>query len=444
MPEYIPTIGLEVHARLLTEAKLFSRAPNAFGAEPNSQVSPVDAGMPGMLPVINEQCVRQAVKTALGLEAKVNLRSAFDRKHYFYPDLPQGYQISQFHHPIAEGGRLEIAEGRPINITRIHMEQDAGKSLHDVSATSTAIDLNRSGSPLVEIVTEPEIHSAAEAAEFVRRLRILLVAINSCDGNMEEGSLRADVNVSVAKKGEPKGTRCELKNLNSMRFIQQAVDFEIARQIKLKESGKKVEQQTRLFDPKSGKTYAMRSKEEAHDYRYFPDPDLPTLALEESFVEELRRRMPVLPAERQKQWRQKHGLSEEQTVRLMASPKIADYFDEVAALTDPQIAAKWVMGELLALLNKLKVAEPPMAAVELADLLNMVGDGKVSERAAKELLPMLGKGKKVAEIAETVAQISDADELRKTIERVLAANADEVAQYKRGKEKLFGFFVGPG
>lgn len=443
-----PTIGLEVHARLSSAAKLFSAAPTAFGAEPNSQVSPVDAAMPGMLPVINRHCVHQAVKTALGLEAKVHLRSVFDRKHYFYPDLPQGYQISQFHHPIASGGRLAIKDGgggtRQINITRMHMEQDAGKSLHDVSPTSTAIDLNRSGTPLVEIVTEPELHSAEEAADFVRRLRTLLVTLNTCDGNMEEGSLRADVNVSIARDGEPLGTRAEIKNLNSARFIQQAVTYEIKRQIALREKGERVQQQTRLFNPKSGKTFAMRSKEEAHDYRYFPDPDLPPLVIEQSLVHRLRRELPTLPMAKQQQWREQHGLSDEQASALLVTPQVAAYFDEVAALAPPKLAAKWILGELFALLNKLKTPLPPMAAEEFAALLNMIGDGKLSERAAKDILPELGKGKKVAEVvaASGLTQISDEGELEQAVQKVLAENADKVAEYKQGREQLFGFFVG--
>ena len=444
MLKWRPTIGLEVHARLASKAKLFSTAPTAFGAEPNSQVSPVDAAMPGMLPVINEHCVRQAIKTALGLGATVHLRSVFDRKHYFYPDLPQGYQISQFHHPIASGGRLELTGGRTINITRLHMEQDAGKSLHDISPTSTAVDLNRSGTPLLEIVTEPEMHSAEEAADFVRLLRTLLITIGTCDGNMEEGSLRADVNVSIAADGEPPGTRCEIKNLNSARFIQQAIVFEIKRQIGLREKGEKIQQQTRLFSPKSGRTAAMRDKEEAHDYRYFPDPDLPPLVIEQSLVDKLRAELPTLPAQRQKQWRQQYGLGEEQAAALTTTPWIANYFERAASLAPPKLAAKWILGELFALLNKRKLAAPPIAAEEFATLLNMIEDGKLSERAAKDILPQLGKGRGVEKVvaASGLSQISSEDELEQAVQKVLAADANKVAEYKLGKERLFGFFVG--
>ncbi|MDW8399338.1 MAG: Asp-tRNA(Asn)/Glu-tRNA(Gln) amidotransferase subunit GatB [Acetobacteraceae bacterium] len=444
-------IGLEVHAQVLSRAKLFSGAPTAFGAEPNSQVSFVDAGFPGMLPVINRECVAQAVRTGLGLNAEIHLWSRFDRKNYFYADLPQGYQISQYAHPIVGRGSVEIelSDGtrRKVGITRLHLEQDAGKSLHDQHPTKSFIDLNRSGVALMEIVSEPDMRSPEEAGAYLAKLRQILRYLGTCDGNMEEGSLRADVNVSVRRPGEGFRTRCEVKNVNSIRFVMQAVEAEARRQIEVWEQGGTVEQETRLFDTARGLTRSMRSKEDAHDYRYFPDPDLPPLVLDAAWVEGLRAALPELPDARRARYMRDFGLSAYDAGVLTAEREIADYFEAVAAGRDPKQAANWVMGDLFAALNRTKrdITDPPVSAADLGALLDLMADGTLSGKLAKEVFEaMVDTGRPPAAIVEErgLRQVTDAGAIEAAVEAVLAANADKVAEYRAGKEKLFGFFVG--
>ncbi|MBW8268107.1 Asp-tRNA(Asn)/Glu-tRNA(Gln) amidotransferase subunit GatB [Caldovatus aquaticus] len=444
-------IGLEVHAQVISKAKLFSGAATAFGAEPNTQVSFVDAGFPGMLPVINRECVAQAVRTGLGLNAEINLWSRFDRKNYFYADLPQGYQISQYAHPIVGRGAVEIelADGttRRIGITRLHLEQDAGKSLHDQHPTKTFVDLNRAGIALMEIVSEPDMRSPEEAGAFLAKLRQIMRYLGTCDGNMEEGSLRADVNVSVRRPGEGYRTRCEVKNINSIRFVMQAIEAEARRQIAVWEEGGEVEQETRLFDTARGLTRSMRSKEEAHDYRYFPDPDLPPLVLDPAWVEELRRTLPELPDQRKARYMREFGLPAYDASVLVAEKETAAYFEEVARGRDPKLAANWVMGDLFAALNRTKrtIADPPVSARDLGALLDLITDGTLSGKLAKEVFEaMVETGRPPAAIVEErgLRQVTDAGAIEAAVEKVLAAHADKVAEYKAGKEKLFGFFVG--
>ncbi|MCS6930966.1 MAG: Asp-tRNA(Asn)/Glu-tRNA(Gln) amidotransferase subunit GatB [Acetobacteraceae bacterium] len=444
-------IGLEVHAQVLSRAKLFSGAPTAFGAEPNSQVSFVDAGFPGMLPVINRECVAQAVRTGLGLNAEIHLWSRFDRKNYFYADLPQGYQISQYAYPIVGRGSVEIelSDGtrRKVGITRLHLEQDAGKSLHDQHPTKSFIDLNRSGVALMEIVSEPDMRSPEEAGAYLAKLRQILRYLGTCDGNMEEGSLRADVNVSVRRPGEGFRTRCEVKNVNSIRFVMQAVEAEARRQIEVWEQGGTVEQETRLFDTARGLTRSMRSKEDAHDYRYFPDPDLPPLVLDAAWVEGLRAALPELPDARRARYMRDFGLSAYDAGVLTAEREIADYFEAVAAGRDPKQAANWVMGDLFAALNRTKrdIIDPPVSAADLGALLDLMADGTLSGKLAKEVFEaMVDTGRPPAAIVEErgLRQVTDAGAIEAAVEAVLAANADKVAEYRAGKEKLFGFFVG--
>ncbi|MCX7684617.1 MAG: Asp-tRNA(Asn)/Glu-tRNA(Gln) amidotransferase subunit GatB [Acetobacteraceae bacterium] len=444
-------IGLEVHAQVLSRAKLFSGAPTAFGAEPNSQVSFVDAGFPGMLPVINRECVAQAVRTGLGLNAEIHLWSRFDRKNYFYADLPQGYQISQYAYPIVGRGSVEIelSDGtrRKVGITRLHLEQDAGKSLHDQHPTKSFIDLNRSGVALMEIVSEPDMRSPEEAGAYLAKLRQILRYLGTCDGNMEEGSLRADVNVSVRRPGEGFRTRCEVKNVNSIRFVMQAVEAEARRQIEVWEQGGTVEQETRLFDTARGLTRSMRSKEDAHDYRYFPDPDLPPLVLDAAWVERLRAALPELPDARRARYMRDFGLSAYDAGVLTAEREIADYFEAVAAGRDPKQAANWVMGDLFAALNRTKrdIIDPPVSAADLGALLDLMADGTLSGKLAKEVFEaMVDTGRPPAAIVEErgLRQVTDAGAIEAAVEAVLAANADKVAEYRAGKEKLFGFFVG--
>src|SRR3954470_19779226 len=377
-------IGLEVHAQATARAKLFSGAATDFGAEPNTQVSTIDAAFPGMLPVINRHCVEQAVKTGLGLDAEINLHSAFERKNYFYPDLPAGYQISQYQQPIVGRGRivLDMPDGsvREIGITRLHLEQDAGKSLHDQHPTQTYVDLNRAGIGLMEIVSEPDLRSAEEAGLYLRKLRSILRYLGTCDGNMEEGSLRCDCNVSVRRPGEDYGTRCEIKNLNSVRFVMQAIEVEARRQIELVENGGKVEQQTRLFDSARGETRPMRSKEHAHDYRYFPDPDLLPLELDAAWVERLRAELPELPDAKRVRFVAEYGLRPEETGVLVADRATADYFEKVAAGRDPKAAANWVVGDLFGALNRLGLGmeQSPVAPDRLGALIDPIADGTIS------------------------------------------------------------------
>ena len=444
-------IGLEVHAQVVSKAKLFSGAATAFGAEPNTQVSPIDAAFPGMLPVINRHCVEQAVKTGLGINAEINLVSVFDRKNYFYADLPAGYQISQFTRPIVGKGRvtLDLADGstREVGITRLHLEQDAGKSLHDQHPTLTYVDLNRAGVALMEIVSEPDLRSAEEAGAYLRKLRSILRYLGTCDGNMEEGSLRCDCNVSVRRPGAPLGTRCEIKNVNSIRYVMQAIEHEARRQVELLEEGGVVEQETRLFDAGKGVTRPMRAKEHAHDYRYFPDPDLLPLRLDPNWVEALRRALPELPDAKKARFTEQYKLSPDDAGVLVAEQASADYFEAVARGRDAKLAANWVMVELYGALNRLGlgIERSPVSAEALGELVDLVIDGTLSGRLAKEVFAaMIETGKGAALIVEErgLKQVTDSGAIESAIDTVLAAQGDKVAEYRAGKEKLFGFFVG--
>ncbi|HYH22775.1 MAG TPA: Asp-tRNA(Asn)/Glu-tRNA(Gln) amidotransferase subunit GatB [Azospirillum sp.] len=444
-------IGLEVHAQVITKSKLFSGAATDFGAAPNSQVSFVDAAFPGMLPVINEHAVEQAVRTGLGLKAQINLHSVFDRKNYFYADLPSGYQISQYLQPIVGKGELvlDMPDGstRTVGITRLHLEQDAGKSIHDQHPSKTYIDLNRSGVALMEIVSEPDLRSAEEAAAYVRKLRSILRYLGTCDGNMEEGSMRCDCNVSVRKPGQPFGTRCEIKNVNSIRFVMAAIEYEAARQVEVLEAGGTIDQETRLWDTTKLVTRSMRSKEEAHDYRYFPDPDLLPLELEPEWVEEIKRTLPELPDEKKARFIADYKLSAYDANVLVNEKAKADYFETVAKGRDPKIASNWVTVELFGALNKagLEIEQSPVSAENLGGLLDLMADNTISGRIAKEVFAdMFETGEKPADIVEKkgLRQVTDTGAIEATIDQILAANADKVAEYKSGKDKLFGFFVG--
>ncbi len=443
-------IGLEVHAQVTSSAKLFSGAATAFGAAPNSQVSFVDAGMPGMLPVINGECVAQAVRTGLGLNAEIHLWSRFDRKNYFYADLPQGYQISQFAHPIVGKGQVEVtlADGstKTIGITRLHLEQDAGKSLHDQHPTKSFIDLNRSGVALMEIVSEPDMRSPEEAGAYLTKLRQIMRYLGTCDGNMDEGSMRADVNVSVRRPGEGFRTRCEVKNVNSIRFVMQAVEAEARRQIEVWESGGTVEQETRLFDTARGVTRSMRSKEDAHDYRYFPDPDLPPLVLDAAWVEGLKAALPELPDARRARY-VAMGLSPYDAHVLTLEKDTAVFFEEVAQGRDAKLAANWVTGDYFAALNRLKrdVADSPVSARNLGRLLDLIADQTISGKIAKDVFEiMLEADEDPVAIVESrgLKQVRDTGAIEAAADAVMAANADKVAEFRGGKDKLFGFFVG--
>jgi aspartyl-tRNA(Asn)/glutamyl-tRNA(Gln) amidotransferase subunit B len=444
-------IGLEVHAQIISQAKLFSGAATAFGGEPNTQASPVDAAFPGMLPVINRFCVEQAVKTGLGLAAEINLKSVFDRKNYFYPDLPAGYQISQYSQPVVGRGRvvLDLADGRTreIGITRLHLEQDAGKSLHDRHPTLSLVDLNRAGIGLMEIVSEPDLRSAEEAGAYLRKLRAILRYLGTCDGNMEEGSLRCDANVSVRRPGDPYGTRCEIKNLNSVRFVMQAIDYEAHRQVDLLEAGGTVAQETRLFDPGPGITRPMRSKEEAHDYRYFPDPDLLPLVLDPDWVEELRAQLPELPDAKQARFVSQLGLTRDEAAVLVADRATALFFEAVAEGRDAKAAANWVTGDLFAALNRLGIGieQSPVSPRHLGALIDIVADGTISGRLAKDVFgEMVATGADPAAIVERkgLRQVTDSGAIAAAIDAVLAAEAEKVAQYRGGRERLYGYFVG--
>ncbi len=444
-------IGLEIHAQVLSEAKLFSGAATTFGAEPNSQVSLVDAAMPGMLPVLNEVAVRQAVRTGLALDAKVNTHSVFARKNYFYPDLPFGYQISQYEAPIVGEGEVEIdlddAESKLVGIERLHLEQDAGKSLHDQHPTKSFIDLNRAGVALMEIVSKPDLRSADEAVAYVEKLRSILQYVGSCDGNMQEGSLRVDANVSVRRPGEELGTRCEIKNLNSIRFLKQAIDHEARRQIELVERGEAIDQETRLFDTSRGETRSMRSKEDAHDYRYFPDPDLLPLDLDPAFIDEMAETLPELPSARKHRFMADYGLSAYDAGVLVAERKTADYFETVAEGRDPKLAANWVTGHLFAGLNKagLAISESPVSAASLGELLGLVADDTLSSRIAKDVFDeMFETGATPAGIVEAkgLKQITDTSEIETIIDDIIAGADQQVAQFRSGNEKVMGWFVG--
>jgi aspartyl-tRNA(Asn)/glutamyl-tRNA(Gln) amidotransferase subunit B len=453
--EWEVVIGLEVHAQVTSNAKLFSGAATAFGAEPNTQVSLVDAAMPGMLPVPNRECIRQAVRTGMAIDAAINKWSRFDRKNYFYADLPQGYQISQLYHPLVGEGSLTIeaddkagiAEAKRIEIERIHVEQDAGKLMHDQHPTMSFVDLNRSGVALMEIVSKPDMRSPAEAGAYLRKLRAILRYVGSCDGNMEEGSMRADVNVSVRKLGEPFGTRTETKNVNSVRFVMQAIEYEAKRQVEVLEGGGKVDQETRLFNPDSGTTRTMRSKEDAHDYRYFPDPDLLPLELDDAFLDECRASLPELPDAKRARY-MGEGISAYNADVLTAEVESARWFDALLdAGAKPAPAANWVTSELFGALNRLgkDITQSPVSPAQAAELLGLVADSTISGSIAKQVFEiMLETGNGAAQIVEEkgLKQTSDTGAIEAEIAKVLAANADKVEQYKGGKEALFGFFVG--
>jgi len=444
-------IGLEVHAQAVAEAKLFSGAATAFGADPNTQVSLVDVAMPGMLPVINERSIEQAVRTGLGIKARINRYSVFDRKNYFYPDLPQGYQITQFSDPIVGKGEIvldmEDGESRTIEITRIHLEQDAGKSLHDQGPNSTYVDLNRSGVTLMEIVSEPDMRSSAEAAAYVTKLRTIMRYLGTCDGNMEEGSLRCDANVSVRKPGEARGKRCEIKNVNSIRFLQQAIDYEARRQIEIIEDGGTIAQETRLFDSNKGVTRSMRSKEDAHDYRYFPDPDLLPLTLTEDYVSRIKESLPELPDQKKDRFVTDYGLSQYDAGVLVAERAIADYFEIAAKGRDAKFAANWITSDLFGVLNKqgLEIAESPVSAEHLGGLIDLITDGTISGRIAKDVFDdMVKSSREAAEIVSEkgLRQVSDTGKIEAIIDTIIAGADDQVAQFRSGNEKIIGWFVG--
>jgi aspartyl-tRNA(Asn)/glutamyl-tRNA(Gln) amidotransferase subunit B len=445
-------IGLEVHAQVVSRAKLFSGASTAFGAEPNAQVSFVDAAFPGMLPVINRACVEQAVKTGLGLNATINEVSIFDRKNYFYPDLPAGYQISQYKQPIVGEGHLDIdlanGETKRVGIERLHLEQDAGKSIHDQHPQKTYIDLNRAGVALMEIVSKPEMRSPEEAGAYMRKMRALVRYLGTCDGNMEEGSLRCDANVSVRRPGEGLGTRCELKNINSIRFVMQAIEYEARRQVDLLEEGGTIRQETRLFDSAKGVTRPMRSKEHAHDYRYFPDPDLLPLVLDRKWIEEVRANLPELPDAKKARFVSDYKLTPYDAGVLVAEKENAEFFEVVArGRKDPKLAANWVIVELFGALNRLgrDIASSPVSATQLAGLLDLIENDTISGRIAKDVFGfMVETGKDAAAIVEErgLRQVTDTGAIEGAIDNVIAENAAKVAEYRGGKQALFGWFVG--
>jgi len=445
-------IGLEVHAQMVSDAKLFSGAPTAFGAEPNTQVSLVDAAMPGMLPVVNKACIEQAVRTGLGLNAKINLHSVFERKNYFYPDLPFGYQISQYQHPIVGEGvvTLDLPDGgvREVGIERLHMEQDAGKSLHDQDPKRTYVDLNRAGVALMEIVSKPDLRSPEEVGAYLRKLRSILRYLGTCDGNMEQGSMRCDVNVSVRPAGSGElRTRTEIKNVNSVRFAMQAVEFEAGRQVEIYDGGGEVDQETRLFDPSNGETRSMRSKEEAHDYRYFPDPDLLPVELTEEEVERLRAGLPELPDAKKRRFIDEYGISAEDAGVLVAERETAAFFEEVADGRDPKLAANWVIHELFAVLNKegKGIAATPVSSEDLGKLVGLISDGTISGRIAKDVFEiMIDDGGDPAAIVEEkgLVQITDTVAIEAEVDKVIAGNPGQVQEYRDGNQKVVGWFVG--
>ena len=443
-------IGIEVHAQIISNSKLFSGSSTSFGADHNTQVSFVDAGMPGMLPVINSVCVEQAIKTGLGLNAKINNFSIFDRKNYFYPDLPQGYQISQFEQPIVGNGMITIdldnGESKNIGIERLHLEQDAGKSLHDQHPSYSFVDLNRSGVALMEIVSMPDMRSSEEAQAYVKKLRNIMKYLQTCDGNMEEGSLRADINVSVRKPGDDLGTRCEIKNVNSIKFIGQAIDYEAKRQINLIEKGDLIEQQTRLFDPKKGQTRSMRSKEDSHDYRYFPDPDLLPLTFTNEFVDEIKKTLPELPDIRKKRFIDDYDLSSYDSNILVSEKETADYFEAAAENSNPKLVCNWVIGELFSVLNKINktIEDCPIKAEDLGELINLIDNETITGRIAKDVFEiMLDTGENPASIvdANNMKQVNDLSEIESVIDKIIENNPDQVNALSE-KPNLIGWFVG--
>ena len=449
--QYEVVIGLEVHAQVTSESKLFSTSSTKFGAAPNTQVSLVDAALPGMLPVINEYCVKQAIKTGIGLKAKINKRSVFDRKNYFYADLPQGYQISQFKDPIVGEGKviLDMPDGqKEVGIERLHLEQDAGKSIHDLDSKNTFVDLNRSGVALMEIVSKPDLRSPDEVNAYVKKLRSIMRYLGTCDGNMQEGSLRADVNVSVRRKGTKEfGTRCEIKNVNSIKFMQMAIEYEANRQVDLIEDGQSIDQETRLFDTKKNETRSMRSKEDAHDYRYFPDPDLLPLEVSDDFIEKLKLEIPELPDEKKKRFIEKFKLSPYEATILVSDNETSNYFENVIKKSDVKLATNWIIGELFAALNEknLEITESPISAGNLSKLINLIKDGTISGKIAKTVFENMMEGdkdpKKIVE-EKGLKQESDPKALEALIDKVIDDNREKATEYKSGKVKLFGFFVG--
>jgi len=448
-------VGLEVHAQVSSNSKLFSGAATDFGSAPNDNVSLVDAAMPGMLPVINEECVKQAIRTGLGLKARINLKSVFDRKNYFYPDLPQGYQISQFKQPIVGEGKVTVSVGPDrqgqfedieVGIERLHLEQDAGKSMHDQHPTMSYVDLNRSGVALMEIVSKPDIRSADEAKAYVTKLRTIMRYLGTCDGNMDEGSLRADVNVSVRRPGGAFGTRCEIKNVNSIRFIGQAIEAEAQRQIAILEDGGTIDQETRLFDPVKGETRSMRSKEEAHDYRYFPDPDLLPLEFDQAYVDDLAAALPELPDQKKERFVAAMGLSAYDASVLVAEKAVADFFEKVAAGRDGKTAANWVINDLLGALNKSgkTIEETPVSAAQLGAIIDLIRDGTISGKIAKDLFEIVWtEGGDPRELVESrgLKQVTDTGAIEKAVDDVIAANPDK-AEQARAKPTMAGWFVG--
>ena len=454
MMEWETVIGLEIHAQLATKSKIFSGAAIAYGAEPNTQACAIDLGMPGVLPVLNQEAARMAVMLGLSINAEIARRSVFARKNYFYPDLPKGYQISQYELPIVQKGQLTIdlddGTSKVIGVTRAHLEEDAGKSLHEDFHGQSGIDLNRAGTPLLEIVSEPDMRSAKEAVAYMKKLHQMVVYLGICDGNMQEGSFRCDANVSVRRKGDPQfGTRAEIKNINSFRFVERAIDYEVERQIDLLESGRKVVQETRLYDPDKGETRSMRSKEEANDYRYFPDPDLLPLVLDDAFIEAARADLPELPDIKKQRFITQYGLSAYDAGVLTASRALGDYYEEtVTALGgEPKLCANWVMGDLSGFLNKENrdIAKSPVSAAQLAGLLRRISDQTISGKIAKDVFEALwaGEGETDAIIEKRgLRQITDASAIEKVIDEVIAANPEQLAQYRSGKDKLFAFFVG--
>ena len=443
-------IGIEIHAQVKSNSKLFSSSATEFGSSPNTQVSLIDAAMPGMLPVINSFCIEQAVRSGIGLNAKINEKSIFDRKNYFYQDLPQGYQISQYKDPIVGEGYIDIEtedDRKRIGIERLHLEQDAGKSLHDQDPKHTFVDLNRSGIALMEIVSRPDMSSPEEAVNYVRKVRSILRYLDTCDGNMEQGSLRADVNVSVNKDGEELGTRCEIKNLNSFKHISSAIIYESKRQIKLIDSGKHVDQETRLYDINSGETRSMRSKEDAHDYRYFPDPDLLPLVLEKEWIENIKKNIPELPDEKKVRFVKEYSLSNYDAEVIVSDKTTSEYFETVVKGRTPKLATTWVTGELFSVLNKksISIQDSPVSADMMGELLDNIESGKISNRLAKDIFEDMcetGKDPNLIIKEKGLSQISDEGEIEKLVDEVLNNNPENIEKYKNGKTKLLGFFVG--